>query len=660
MFRRGTRESHLCVLAGYVVVAIVFSWPLPLHLGTHLTGDPGGDTGVYVWNQWVFRHELLEHGRLPYFTDSIFSLTRPANLGLHNYTTFQDLLAIPLIPTLGVVATFNVIYLLMTVFTAYCTFLLARHVTGRTAEAWLAGLMFAWSPLLVTRGMGHFSLVAAGPLAIFMLVLLKADGHERFRDAVTLGAVMWLAASTDVYYAVYCLLLGAIFLVARVLSIHRSPRSGHAVAVRWALDVLVLCAASFVAALAVTGGGQFSVLGVPVSMRGLYTPVLVLTALAGLRVAWAFRASIAPSARIDAWRVMRVATVAGLVATVLLSPVLYAVGMRIATVGLESAKVYWRSSPPGVDLLSLVLPNPNHPLAPASVTGWLASRPSGYLENVASIPLIVLVVLAWAWRTGWRPSRWWAGVAVLFGALALGPFLHVAGINTFVPGPWALLRYVPIIGLARAPTRFSVVMMLAIAVLLATALDWIGRRHPRWRPAVLTAAAALLIVELLPAPLTLYAAAVPRFYDHVAAAPADTRVLELPTGVRDGTSSVGNFTARTQFFQTSHNKLLIGGYLSRVSRARVSEVRDNDVVDALFTLSEGGEISDAMTAALIEQGPEFIRNSRIAFVVIDSARSSERLREFAARAFRLEYLDAEKGLELYRPAPSPLPLPSIR
>jgi hypothetical protein len=651
MLRRAARGSHLWVLAGYVAVATAFSWPLPLHLGTHLTGNPGGDTGVYVWNQWVFRHELLEKGRLPYFTDSIFSLTRDANLSLHNYTTFQDILAVPLIPVLGMVATFNVVYLLMTVLTAYCTFLLARHVTGRTVEAWLAGLVFAWCPLLVTRGMGHFSLVAAAPLAIFLLVLLKADGHERFRDAVALGAVMWLAASTDVYYAVYCLLIGAVFLVARILSIHRSPQSGRGTAVRWTLDVLVLCAATLVAALAVTGGGEFSVLGQPVSMRSLYTPMLVLTTLAGIRIAWVFRASLAPDARGDGWRVLRYGAAAGLVATVLLSPVLYAVGVRIATVGMESAKVYWRSSTPGVDLLSLLLPNPNHPLAPSAVTNWFVSRPTGYLENVASIPLLLLATLAAAWWTGWRPSRWWAGLAVLFGALALGPFVNVAGVNTFIPGPWALLRYVPILGLARSPTRFSVVMMLAFAVLFATALDWIGRRHPRWRPLVLTMAAALLVVELLPAPLTLYAATVPRFYEQVASAPDDARILELPTGVRDGTSNVGNFTARTQFYQTSHNKLLIGGYLSRVSRARISEVRDNRVVDALITLSEGGEVTDAVLESLVEQGPAFVRQARIAYVVIDHHRTSERLRTFARRAFRLEPIDEERGLELYRPAP---------
>jgi hypothetical protein len=159
----------------------------------------------------------------------------------------------PLRPLFGVVATFNLIFLFMSVLTAYSTFLLVRHVTGRRAEAWLAGLLFAWSPLLVTRGMGHFSLVAAAPLAIFLLVLMRADGHERFRDAMALGAVVAWAACTDVYYGVLCLLIGATFLAARVFAIHASPRSGCGTAIRWALDVLLLCATGLVVVIAVTG-----------------------------------------------------------------------------------------------------------------------------------------------------------------------------------------------------------------------------------------------------------------------------------------------------------------------------------------------------------------------------------------------------------------------
>ena len=41
------------------------------------------------------------------------------------------------------------------------------------------------------------------------------------------------------------------------------------------------------------------------------------------------------------------------------------------------------------------------------------------------------------------------GITIGFGLLALGPFVHVAGVNTYLPTPWTLLRYVPLIGEAR-------------------------------------------------------------------------------------------------------------------------------------------------------------------------------------------------------------------
>ena len=79
---------------------------------------------------------------------------------------------------LGIVATFNLVYLEMTVFSAYAMFLLARRFcSGDPWISWLAGAAFGWSPVLVTRGMGHHSLAAAAPLAIFVLLLIRL--HER-------------------------------------------------------------------------------------------------------------------------------------------------------------------------------------------------------------------------------------------------------------------------------------------------------------------------------------------------------------------------------------------------------------------------------------------------------------------------------------------------
>jgi hypothetical protein len=645
--RNASWRIHAGALLAYAVVAIVFTWPLAANLSTRLTGGTGGDTGVYVWNQWVFRHEFRENGNFPYFTETLFGAEPPANLSLHNYTRFQNLIAAPLMALFGVVRTFNIVYLLMTVLSAYATFLLARHVTRAGPESWLAGLLFAWSPLLVTRGMGHFSLVAAAPLAIFLLLLLRADGHERLRDAVFLGITMAWAASTDVYYAVYALIIGAIFVIARVVTIESSPMAGHARAARWGLDVLIVCAAALVATIAATGGWDLKVMGRQVRMHSLYTPVLILTVLVLARAAWHFRPSIAPLTRADLWRFARLAIATGFVGAAVMSPVLYAAALRLSRGEFTTPSIFWRSSPPGVDVAALLLPNPNHPLAPHAIEAWLASRPNGYLENVASIPFVVLAVLLVSWRAGWRPSRWWFGLAVLFGALALGPFVHVAGVNTYVPGPWAFLRYVPLVGLAHTPARFAVVLMLALAVMVAAALTWAGRRYPVRRRALLAGVTALAVFELLPAPVTLHSAEIPPLYRHVAAAPRGVKLLELPFGIRDGTSSVGNFTARTQFYQTAHEKTIMGGYLSRLSSRRVKDLRTDPIRNALAILSENERLTAEQEAALLAHGPAFVRAWNIRYVVIDSAAVSPVLNGMAIKAFRLRHVETNGALTLY-------------
>jgi hypothetical protein len=639
--------GHVAVLLAYAAVAVAFSWPLAANLQTELTGGIGGDTGVYVWNQWVFRHELVDNRSLPYFTDVLFGPDREADLSLHNYTTFQNLIAVPLAGVFGVVATFNIVYLLMVVLTAYATFLLARHITSGTPEAFIAGLIFAWSPVLVTRGMGHFSLVAAAPLAVFLLILMRADGHERLRDALALGLTMAWAAMTDVYYAVYCLLIGAVFLVARVVSIEPSRHAGRLRAAVWSLNVAILCLAGLVLAIAVSGGWEVTVAGQTLRTRSLYTPMLALTVLVLIQLARRFHLSLVELTTRDVRRFVRLTAAAGVVGALLVSPALYAAAVRIAHGEFDTPTIHWRSSPPGIDLFAVILPNPNHPLAPEWLMQWLSTRPNGAIENVASLPLVGIGILALAWRHGWRPSRWWAGLFVLFGLLALGPFIHVGGINTYIPGPWALLRYLPVVGLVHTPARFSIVMTLAFAVLVADALRDLGRRHPAERRVLVTAAGILLAAELVPAPLTTYSAEVPSLYMRVAEAPDDMILLELPYGVRDGVSSVGNFTARTQYFQTAHGKTVMGGYLSRIPRRRYAELQTDPVTRALAMLSEDRPLRPGDETAMIAAGPEFLRENHIGMVVIDHERTNATLQGLAIKAFRLRHLETNGPLSLF-------------
>ena len=157
--------------------------------------------------------------------------------------------------------------------------------------------------------------------------------------------------------------------------------------------MLLLCAAGLVGAIAITGGWTSSIFGFPISAKGLYTPVLIMSALAFLRAAWHLRASPKPGAKADAMRLALLTGAAGLVAAAVLSPVLYAVGERITAGEFRSPGVMWRSSPGGVDLLALVLPNPHHPLAPRVIAAWLTTFQGGFHEAVVSIPFVAIVIL---------------------------------------------------------------------------------------------------------------------------------------------------------------------------------------------------------------------------------------------------------------------------
>jgi hypothetical protein len=106
-------------------------------------------------------------------------------------------------------------------------------------------------------------------------------------------------------------------------------------------------------------------MGRRLTIHSLYTPMMVLTILVIVRVAWGLRASLAPVG--EMWRFARFAVAGGVVALIFLSPVLYAAAVRIGNGGLAQPATYWRSSPSGIDALAFILPNPSHPLAPDSI-----------------------------------------------------------------------------------------------------------------------------------------------------------------------------------------------------------------------------------------------------------------------------------------------------
>jgi hypothetical protein len=205
------------------------------------------------------------------------------------------------------------------------------------------------------------------------------------------------------------------------------------------------------------------------------------------------------------------------------------------------------------------------------------------------------------------------------------------------------------------PTRMTILVMLGLSMLLAMAVAHL-RRHAS-RPRLMVACiAALLIFELLPAPRPVFSAAVPDLHRIIRKDPRPVRVLNLPFGLKDGLSERGAYSARYQYFQTVHEKRLIGGYLSRLPDDAIPRYRRHPLVRVLLRLSERRALDPGMEEAALAAAPEFAHRMQVGYVVLDTGVSSPALSAFVKKAFPLSPITVEGPFELYRtPFASPMP-----
>lgn len=228
------------VACGLAVFAVVLTWPLALNLKTALPGDPAGDTGVYVWNLWIFRHELVTHGHWPFATDHIFAFTGGSDFGLHNYTPLADMLALPLIPWVGVVGAFNLVLMTVLALSGWGVYVLGRQVGLRRLPACAAGALFMATPLISARETAHLSLVTNAALPLFLWALLRTLDRPSVRGGVLVGVIVAAATLSDAYYGIYCVIMGLFVLAWRFLRLDASTARAEASNRRRWLDAAIV------------------------------------------------------------------------------------------------------------------------------------------------------------------------------------------------------------------------------------------------------------------------------------------------------------------------------------------------------------------------------------------------------------------------------------
>jgi hypothetical protein len=246
------------------------------------------------------------------------------------------------------------------------------------------------------------------------------------------------------------------------------------------------------------------------------------------------------------------------------------------------------------DLLAFVTPSEMHPWWGEWARGLADNFSSTTSERLIFAGFVPLALAVFGVIRQWPqpPVRFWTLMVLVFFVLALGPYLHVGGERVTigsrpVPLPYLLLYdTVPFINLTRSLSRYDLMVMLGLGVLVAAGLaqltisneqltksnaqtthyaprlTMLALRLISRTPYLIPFLAVILICfEFLVIPYPISKVDIPQFYFDLAAEPEDFIIAELPM----------NWDRPTPLLhQTAHGKRLLTAYTSRANPFELS------------------------------------------------------------------------------------------
>jgi hypothetical protein len=248
-------KAHLSeaalVVCAFACLTVIATLPLLFHLGRALPGDLGDP----LFTSWVLGWDAdrLLHG-LQGFWDAPILFPSRHTMAFSEHMLGIAVFVAPIVwltgnPILG----YGVAFLLTDVLAGCGMYLLARQLTGRRDAAFLAGLMFAFSPLRALH-VSHLQVLAWGwmPIALWSLHRFMATLKASRRVPVVWLAVFVAAFTIQALsngYFLYYLAIASAFVVTGELARRSMSRADRLRTIGF-LAVAAACILACIAAVA--------------------------------------------------------------------------------------------------------------------------------------------------------------------------------------------------------------------------------------------------------------------------------------------------------------------------------------------------------------------------------------------------------------------------
>lgn len=525
-------------LTAYLLIAVLYTWPLVPLSGTRISGNAGDpilNTSVLWWNAtnvpfsetwWNPPYYYPDHG-VSTFTENLVGISlfaSPIYWLTHNPLAAQNLslyLAWPL--------------------SAFGVYLLVEWLTRRRDAAFLAGLVFGFTPYR-TAELGHIQMVSSYWLPLALIGLHRYLTDRRARWLVLFGAGFALQALANGYMFFFGGVLIALWL-AYFCSTRASWRALPPILFAWSIAVLSLMPVMLRYRAVHAEYNMHRVLEDP---SGFSVPMGAWAQVSG--VVWLWR-HVFPDSDHNLFP--------GVAALVLV----VAVGIRAMRQPAPAADAF-RPARPGIRWAAAIVGAASVAITMyAMFVGPWRITIGHTVVRITNVPRAMTVALVCTIVVLWplarlrmalaRRSLWlfYTAATIAMAILSCGPQLRLSDHVTLSPAPYAWLLPLPGFNELRVPTRFWMLGVLCLGVAAGLSFVRIVPESSKRRRAALALVAAAVLVDgwMYSIPM-----AVPPVVWPIAEPAGGSRpILELPLGP--------DFDAAAAFRSIAHRRPVFNG-----------------------------------------------------------------------------------------------------
>lgn len=183
--------AFAAAVAVYTLIAVIGFWHVWSADPSVYASYAGGDQAASMWFlTWV--PYAIMHGHNPLFT-TLGNHPYGLNLLVNTSTLALGLLAMPVTLLFGAVVSFNLLCTLAFVASGAAAYALVRRFTSWRPAAFVGGLLYGFSPYMVSQGVGHLNLFFVPLPPLILLVLHELVVRQRGRavpQGILLGALL--------------------------------------------------------------------------------------------------------------------------------------------------------------------------------------------------------------------------------------------------------------------------------------------------------------------------------------------------------------------------------------------------------------------------------------------------------------------------------------